>query len=292
MNTKDLEIFLLLAKNENMQQTAEACNCTPSMVSKALKRLETQCNTQLFLRRGKNIVLNEMGRTFSVSAAKIIGEIKQAQSLVGGNAEKSVVRISGPSILMFRWASVFSKNVAPKYSDCRIEFTTQYEQQALQDMINGAVDAAIITGDIQSAIPNGATTLSLGEVSMKIAAARNHPLFEGLKIVNGECCISAAHALEHQFVSTRISPFCGEERGLGCDGWESKKLPRKITRVVDYYGVLAQLVKSGEVLAYLPDYWLRELDLIQVNLSENISETKEQVLLVSYQASLANLLAS
>jgi len=90
-------------------------------------------------------------------------------------------------------------------------------------------------------------------------------------------------------VSTSISPYCGEQRGVSCDGWRNDIFPRKLSIIANDFSVLGQIVKSGQALAYLPDYLLKEHDLVQLSISDCQYHCHEQIFLVSYQKNLIDL---
>jgi DNA-binding transcriptional LysR family regulator len=122
---------------------------------------------------------------------------------------------------------------------------------------------------------------------MQVAAGKNHPLVNGG--ASGFVEVSAEQLLVHPFVSPSISPYCGQARGIGCDGWRNDLFPRQLKIEVNDYSVLGQLVRSGQALAYLPDYWVRELELIQLQIKNFDYVYQEKLLLVSYQSDLIDL---
>lgn len=289
MNTKDLEIFLVLADTQNMQQAASQYDIAPSVLSKSLKRLERELGVQLFDRVGKHIKLNDFGVKFRTSAAKIVAQTKQSIVECSGLYAEQSFRIAAPSIVLFRWASVVSKSLLSSFPNCGVNFHTVYEQQALTQVLQGKADAALITSAIVHLIPKEMHVVSFGQLAMRVAAARNHPLLNGDKAMTGKYATSIKEIYRYSFVSPNISPFCGEHRGIGCDGWPNELHHRKLGMMVNDYGVLGQLVKSGQVLAYLPDYWLRELGLVEIDIVDEQVEVAEQILFVSYQSNLTDL---
>ena len=272
-----------------MQQVANECDKAPSVLSKALKRLESELGVRLFDRVGKHIKLNDIGRKFSVNAAKIVAQAKQSVAECTHLQVQTTFRVAAPSIVIFRWASVITKTLQQAHNNSAIHVQTEYELQALEQVKKGRADIAIITSALRGQIPNDMHVVTLGRLTMQIAAGKNHPLVNEINKKGDDYLVSLAELTDHAFVSPSISPYCGEARGIGCDGWASGHHPRKITMVANDYGVLGQLVKSGQALAYIPDYWLRELGLVQLVVAELNSVSYEQILLVSYQQHLTSL---
>jgi len=289
MNSKDLEVFLVLAETENMQKAGQLCDKTPSMLSKTLKRLEHQLGVSLFDRVGKHIKLNPAGVKLRVNAAKIVAQTQQTIAECSGLQVSSQYKIAAPSIVLFRWASVLSKTLLAYQSDAAIDFQTHYEQQALDKLLHGQADIALITSAIAAQIPHSIYTAPLGQLTMQVAAGKNHPLVKQGNVNDGIVDVSVEQLLAHGFVSPTISPYCGQNRGIGCDGWQNEQFPRQLNLVANDYGVLGQLVKAGQALAYLPDYWLRELGLVQLRLDNQLEAYQEDIMIASFQQDLVEL---
>jgi len=109
MNIKDLDIFLAIAETENMQQAAEVCDATPSMLSKSLKRLEHKLGVSLFDRIGKRIKLNAVGVKFRSNASKLVAQAKLTMAECYSLENEARYTIAAPALLQVKWASKLSK---------------------------------------------------------------------------------------------------------------------------------------------------------------------------------------
>ena len=152
------------------------------------------------------------------------------------------------------------------------------KKAALTKLKQGEVHLALVTDAMLGQLPAGINYVELGELKMQVAVGRTHPLASG---ANGSTVsITSDLLLPHPFATPHVSPFCGEVRGLGCDGWKDQLVPRKTGWVVNDYAVLSQLVKSGQAVAYLPDFLLREWGLVRVDVEDYGYDFSERVLLV------------
>lgn len=79
MNTRDMQIFIKIADYRSITRTAEDIQMTQPAVSSALKRLEEDIGYPLFTRRGKWLILNQLGRSFYDAAKEFLGEIAHVQ---------------------------------------------------------------------------------------------------------------------------------------------------------------------------------------------------------------------
>ncbi|KZN49750.1 LysR family transcriptional regulator [Pseudoalteromonas luteoviolacea] len=273
MEIADLRKFLVIAQQQSLQKAALILNTSPSALSKSLKRLENSVEVQLFDRVGKSLRLNEHGLMLQPRAVALTNLAEDAKNQLkqGGKSISCVVAAS--SILQFKWASVLARQTQHN-KHLSLVFDTQYESEAVNKLLAGEVDLAIVTGEVIKNLPNDVHLTQLGELTMQIAMGRNHPLCQQKNI-------SLTQLVESPFAAPDTSPFCGEQRGTGCDGWQLPKVARQIKWVVNDYAVLSQLVKSGLALAYLPDYIVREWQLITLPKCTDNLEYTEQVWLLS-----------
>ena len=62
MTLRHMEVFLALARNPNMREVAELLCVSQAAVSSALRGFEDELGSQLFVRAGRGLLLNEKGR--------------------------------------------------------------------------------------------------------------------------------------------------------------------------------------------------------------------------------------
>ena len=68
MNVAQIRYFVVAAQVQNLSQAAQMLHLSQPALSKSIAKLEQELGTPLFVRRGKNIVLNEQGRAFLAHA--------------------------------------------------------------------------------------------------------------------------------------------------------------------------------------------------------------------------------
>lgn len=72
LNTHQLNVFTVAAETLNFTQTAKKLHLTQSSVSQHIKALETQLETDLFIRRGRSIELTDAGEILLPLAREIV----------------------------------------------------------------------------------------------------------------------------------------------------------------------------------------------------------------------------
>lgn len=275
MEIADLKKFLVIARYDSLQKAAEDLDTTPGALSKSLKRLETSLSTQLFDRIGKSLRLNQQGRQLKPKASELVMLAKLTHEQIGGAQPETVCRMAAPAILQYRWAGVISRCLGKQAP--RLELETVFEQDALDKLKQGDVQLALITEAMLPNLRKGISTIMLGELTMQVAAGRSHALVSGTTM--DAVPVQVSELLKHRFATPHISPFCGEQRGVGCDGWQEQHFPREIGWVVNDYAVLGQLVRSGQAVAYLPDFMLREWQLTRLIVEDCPYQCVEKVYL-------------
>ncbi|WP_323843811.1 LysR family transcriptional regulator [Microbulbifer magnicolonia] len=278
MEIEDLEKFLVIAATENLQRAADRLDTTAGGLSKSLRRLETALDTRLFDRVGKQISVNDAGLRLQQRAAEIVAMAKQTRAEFAGLARGLECRVAAPAVLQLEWARRIQKALVRQQADARLSMTSAYEALALKMLVRGEVDLALVTDAMAAQIPGGMSVRAIGSTTMRVAAAPMHPLVSGRKERPVE--VTTDRILQYPFAAPRISPFCGEERGIGSDGWREDALPRRVSVVVNDYGVLCSLVMEGQLLAYLPEHLLGEIGAVRVKVVDCPYQCTENLLFV------------
>ncbi|BBM02734.1 LysR family transcriptional regulator [Microbulbifer sp. GL-2] len=278
MEIEALEKFLVIATTENLQRSADRLDTTPGGLSKILRRLEEELGTRLFDRVGKQLKINDDGRRLQSHAIEIVTIARKARAEVGNFDSYAECRVAAPAMLQLTWAALFQKKLAAGYPGVRLSYTSAYESLALRMLARGEVDVALITGAVLGQVPPSMTVRSVGSTCMCVAAGPEHPLVIG--DYSGKR-VPTAEVLKYPFAAPRISPFCGEERGFGSDGWPETLFSRKVQVVVNDYGVLCRLVLNGGLLAFLPETLIGEIGGVKVQVEEEKVEALEDIYIVA-----------
>lgn len=286
MNLIDLKIFACVARHPSLGAAAQELHLTPSAVSKALRRLEGDLDTVLFDRSAKQLSLNASGQRMLAFARNMLAMADQAKADVSGEQASVGCRVAGPAILLWRHAEQFRQAMA-NYPEAEIHLSSMYEEEALAALERGEVNNALVTSEVLHGRGGhwSADWVStpLGALHLQLLAGIQHPLVtERPDASNGNQTlqISSQQALEHDFVSPSRSLFCGKQRGNLSDGWRDDQLPRKIRYWIDDLQLLLSMVKSGQALAYLPDFALADTELRRLEVSDCGFQCSEEVHLV------------
>jgi DNA-binding transcriptional LysR family regulator len=283
MDINDLRSFLVVAKHANLRTAADELHQSPSALSKAIRRIETSINTPVFDRIGKTIRLNTDGERLRDRAKAITALADETQAEFRGDRQQLHCRISGPSLLQWRYAPAIASALTASYPQSAITFADKFEDAAIAALVQGHTDFALITAAVvSSGLPAGIELLPLGQITMQLAADASHPIIAGATAaqkLKNRVSANSETILKHDFACPNHSQFCGIDRGSRSDGWRDDKLPRRVRFWTDDMQLLIALVRSGQALAYLPDFVLKEAGLTRLHVSDCAYHCVEQVFL-------------
>ena len=113
MTIEQLRFFLTVAQLENISRASEVLYVNQPTLSKSIIKLETELETPLFDRNGKNLSLNAQGERFMECAELILRELETAEADMKRmrNGEGSAIRIgaAGCADLILSCAAAFRK---------------------------------------------------------------------------------------------------------------------------------------------------------------------------------------
>lgn len=176
LTLRQLQIFVVAAKNLSFARTAEELHLTPPAVSMQLKQLEENIGLPLFERSGREVRLTAAGSLFVHHAARILGEIKDTefslQSLLDAETGQITVgMVSTAKYFMPRMLAGYSR----ENQGVEVQFMVGNRELILQKLVDNELDLAIM-GRMPSEID--ATSLPMAVHPYVIIAPPDHPLAE------------------------------------------------------------------------------------------------------------------
>lgn len=85
MDIRELKLFLHLAETLHFGRTSHACNITPSGLTRAIQRLETELERPLFIRDNRSVALTPAGKIFRTYAEDTIQRFNELQRIFAGD---------------------------------------------------------------------------------------------------------------------------------------------------------------------------------------------------------------
>ncbi len=173
---RQIQVFTVIAQQQNMTTAAEILHLSQSACSMALTSLETQLGIKLFYRHAKRLILNEYGRFLLPKALNLLG---QANDIEDSVKITSTGRLVGH--LMIGASSTIGNYLLPAiigrfmvdHPQVKISLQVSNSEQVIQQLLEFKLDMGFIEGTCYT--PN-LNVVRWGKDELVIIAAPQHPL--------------------------------------------------------------------------------------------------------------------
>ena len=144
MDLRELEIFLTTAEMLHFGRASQACNLSPSALTRTIQRMEEQLDQPLFLRDNRTVTLSPAGERLKSYARLCLQEwqsfrssIKNDQAVAGSlSIYASITAVYGllPQLL---------ESYRERYPEVQLELRTGAAEQAVAQVQSGEIDLAV-----------------------------------------------------------------------------------------------------------------------------------------------------
>ena len=147
MDIQNLTAFIAVSELSSFSKAADRLFITQPAVSKRISALETELNTHLFDRIGRQVQLTEAGRALHPSALRILAELEESKRAIGNLNQKVDGKLSiatSHHIGLHRLPSVL-RSFTHKYPEVDIDIRFMDSEEACHLVLKGDVELAIAT---------------------------------------------------------------------------------------------------------------------------------------------------
>ena len=144
MDIRELEIFLTLAEHLHFSRASQACNMSPSALTRAIQRLEEQVEQPLFLRDNRTVSLSAAGERFKLYARQTIQEwqgflatIQDRQSVAG------TLSIYASITAVYSLLPHLLESYRSTYPEVQLALRTGAAEQSVRQVQTGEIDLAV-----------------------------------------------------------------------------------------------------------------------------------------------------
>jgi len=144
MDTRELEIFLTVAELLHFGKASQACNMSPSALTRTIQRLEEKLEQPLFLRDNRTVTLSPAGERFKAYARLSLQEWGSFKSSI-----RNEQQIAGTLSIYASITAVYSllpqllESYRGSYPDVQLELRTGAAEQAVALVQSGEIDLAV-----------------------------------------------------------------------------------------------------------------------------------------------------
>lgn len=210
MNIRELKLFRHLAGTLHFGRTSQACNITPSGLTRSMQRLENELGRQLFHRDKRSVSLTPAGQLFREYAEETIHRWSELQNNL---SHDKVLRgelslYCSVTAILSILPAIFRK-FREAHPEVVLHLQTGDAAKALYKLYNGEADISVAALPDQQ--PDGLDFIELIQTPLIFIAPANH--HETLVYKDGD-------------IDWRHTPLIVPERGLSrdrVDRWLSEK---------------------------------------------------------------------
>jgi DNA-binding transcriptional LysR family regulator len=279
MNIRFLETFVWLAKLHNFRLTAERLHATQAAISSRISALEQELGVRLFERGPRDVVLTQEGSKALVFAEQILA---LNQDMIASVSDRSQVagllRLGVIESVVHTWLPKFLRQVRTEYPNLTIELTSDTSANLSAQLINGTIDVALLSTDVNG---TDAINVPLGSLPMRWVASPSlnisaEPLSE-TELAAFPIISFARHSTPHTFL-TELFAAGGDARvQINC---------------ISSVAAIIRLVIDGFGIAVLPTaFVLNELANKHLQLLQVTHRIPELPLVASFRHSPDRMLA-
>ncbi len=176
MDIAALDTFVAVAKSASFSDAAHQLHLTQPAISKRIAALESELNTRLFDRIGRQISLTESGRALLPRAERILEELedsRRALSNLSGSVAGRLTIATSHHIGLHRLPPVLRSFMA-HYPGVDLDLQFRASEAICDDVEHGNLELGIVT--LPSTPRDNLQARPVWDDPLRIVCARTHPL--------------------------------------------------------------------------------------------------------------------
>lgn len=170
---RQLEVFVAIARSENVSRAAEAMNLSQSATSAALAELEHQFAQQLFDRYGKRLRLNEQGRLLLPKAVEFLDRAQEIEALLRGERGLGSLRIGATLTIGNYLLPLIVAGFLQRHPESRVQLQVHNTASVVGMVSRYEIDLGLVEGVVNDPEVEVAEWV---EDELSVFCAPDHPL--------------------------------------------------------------------------------------------------------------------
>jgi len=144
LDIRELEIFLTVAELLHFGRASQACNLSPSALTRAIQRLEEKLEQPLFLRDNRTVTLSPAGERLKTYARLSLQEWNSFRaSIRNEQAIAGTLSIYASITAVYSLLPQLLESYRASYPEVQLELRTGVAEQAVAQVQSGEIDLAV-----------------------------------------------------------------------------------------------------------------------------------------------------
>ncbi|AKG07335.1 transcriptional regulator [Moraxella bovoculi] len=249
LEIRHLQMLSTLARHGSLATTADELNLTASAISHQLKELESFYDISLVNRRTRPVSFTPAGKLLLQLADSILPQVVRTKSDIKrlAHGQAGQLRLASECHSCFDWLMPILNVYRKEYSDVELDFTSGFEPEPHQMLIDGDIDLLITASNLP------------------IEGILYEPLFtyESRLVLSPSHLLASHNTIEPKdLIDETLIAYPVEQKRLDIIAKflePNDAIPKQI-RTTELTAMLIQLVASERGVAALPDWVASEYE--------------------------------
>ncbi len=170
---RQLQIFLAVAKYQNISRAAESLHMSQSAASEALLNLEHTYEVQLFDRVSNKLSLNPIGHTVRKEAESLLAHCQGFEGILREHKDMGHIKVGASFTIGNHLATRYLAGYLADYPEADVQLDIANTPEVVAKVLNFEVDIGMIEGEVQH---RELELVPWREDELVVFCAANHPL--------------------------------------------------------------------------------------------------------------------
>lgn len=170
---KQLQIFLEVARHQNISRAAQELHMSQSATSEALLNLEHSYEIALFDRASNKLALNAVGRTVRKEAESLVAHCQSFEQVLLAHKEVGHIKVGASFTIGNHLATRYLAGYLSQYPDADVQLDIANTPEIVAKVLNYEVDIGMIEGEAQH---RELELIPWRDDELVVFCAANHPL--------------------------------------------------------------------------------------------------------------------
>jgi DNA-binding transcriptional LysR family regulator len=170
---RQMEIFLAVARFQNVSKAAQSLHMSQSAASEALLNLEDTYNVTLFDRSSNRLSLSAIGHTLRKEAESLVAHCHNFEESLRDHTDVGHIKVGASFTIGNHLATRYLTGYLAKYPEADVELDIANTPDVVSKVLNFEVDIGMIEGEVQH---RELELIPWREDEMMAFCAADHPL--------------------------------------------------------------------------------------------------------------------
>jgi DNA-binding transcriptional LysR family regulator len=170
---RQLQIFLAVAKYQNISKAAQSLHMSQSAASEALLNLEHSYQVTLFDRVSNKLALNAIGQTLRREAENLLTHCQRFEETLKDHKDVGHLKVGASFTIGNHLATRYLAGYLEDYPDADVQLDIANTPEVVAKVLNYDVDIGMIEGEVQH---RELELIPWREDELVVFCAANHPL--------------------------------------------------------------------------------------------------------------------